>query len=101
MTENETRQPTLNEIMEEVKKSKDEVIKEIESSRISMWLTPAAFGASVALFGLALLTTGTWDIYSSGIISAVGLAFMMWARHMAKKAQRRFTAKWNEPPRNW
>ncbi len=104
MTENETRQPTLNEIMEEIKKSRDDAMKEIESSRISMWLTPAVFGASIAIFGisyLARLTTSTWGIYSLGIpIFVIGLAFMVWARRMAKKAEGRFRAKWNEPPRN-
>jgi hypothetical protein len=103
MTTGETKEPTLTEIMGEIKKSKDEVIKQAEKSRISMWLTVAAFGASVVLFGgsvLARLTTSPSGIYSSGIlISAIGLAFMIWARSMATKRQQEFKTKWNEPPR--
>jgi hypothetical protein len=102
MATNETREPTLAEIMEEIKKSKNETIKKIEGSRIAMWLTPAAFGGSIALFGLARLVgvpLSTWRVWwPDAVIVVVGLGFMFWAQRMATRAQRQFRGKWNEPP---
>ena len=102
MAGNETREPTLGEIMEEIKKSKDETMKRIEGSRIAMWLTPAAFGGSIALFGLTRLIRvpiSDWGgLWPEGVIVVVGLGFMFWAQRMATRAQDRFRGRWNEPP---
>ena len=95
-----SREPTLGEIMEEIKKSRDEAVKSSEGSRISIWITVAAFGGSIAVVGLsyfARFMSSSWDIMSSAIvISAVGIGFMIWSRHMARRAQARFRDKWNE-----
>jgi hypothetical protein len=101
MAGNETREPTLTEIVEEIKKSKDETIRKLEGSRVAMWLTPAAFGGSIALFGLARLVgvqLTAWRAWwpDAGIV-IIGLGFMFWARHMATRAQQQFKRKWNEP----
>jgi len=85
-----TREPTLTEI-------KDEVIKQAQHSRISMWLTVAGFGGTVAIFGASLSAQGKY--LSSVPIAVIGLGFMIWAFCMARKRQRQFKAKWNEPPR--
>jgi len=102
MAGNETREPTLGEIMEEIKESKDEAIKSGEGSRIAMWLTPAAFGGSIALFGLARLagvSLSDWGVWwPDALIAIAGLVFMFWSRHMATRAQERFRGRWNEPP---
>jgi len=95
MTGDEKREPTLGEIMEEVKKSRDDSMKKIEGSRIAMWLTPAAFGGSIALFGVAGVKGWPPNPGDVGIF-VVGLGFMFWARHMATRAQRQFKEKWNE-----
>jgi len=101
MAGNETREPTLAEIIGEIGKSKDEVMKNIEHSRIAMWLTPAAFGGSIALFGLARLggvPLSAWHVWlPDAAIVIAGLGFMFWARRMATRAQQRFRDKWNEP----
>jgi len=90
MAAGDTREPTLTEI-------KDEVIKQAQHSRISMWLTVAGFGVTIAIFGGSICSSG---IYSSGIpIFAIGLGIMIWASSMAKKRQQEFKTKWNEPPR--
>lgn len=55
MAVNETREPTRAEIMEEIKKFKDEVIKSIEGSRISIReLVVTAIGILLLFFGLFL-----------------------------------------------
>jgi hypothetical protein len=104
MDTNQTKEPTPTEIMEEVRKLKEEVVKQAQHSRISMWLTPTAFGGSVVLYGLSYLgrlTASPWDIYSSAIgTTATGLLFMVWAQRMATKAEREFKAKWNKLPRD-
>ena len=96
------REPTLGEIMGEIEKSKNEAMKSGEGSRISIWLTVAAFGGSMAAVGLSYLgrlLTGPWDIVSSAVfIGVVGVGVMVWARHMARRRQDEFRAKWNEPP---
>lgn len=98
----EKEEPTLNEIMKEIKKSRDEATKSSEGSRISIWLTTAAFGGSIALVGLSYFMrflSSSWDIMSSAIfISAVGFGFMAWSRHMARRRQNEFRRKWNEQP---
>lgn len=103
MTTGETKEPTLTELMEEIKKSKDEVIKQAEKSRISMWLTVAAVGASITLFGasvLARVAVSTSGIYSSTLpIIAVGFGVMIWARSSTKKREQEFKTKWNERAR--
>ena len=80
----------------------DEIKKEIEKSRISIWLTPVAFGGSITLFGLsylARLTTDKISIWLNAIIIAsAGLGFMFWAIHKAKAAERKYRRNWNEPP---
>jgi hypothetical protein len=102
MAENEGREPTLAEIMEEIKKSRDETMKRIEGSRIAMWITPAAFGGSITLFGLASLLTvpiSAWNVWwPDAVIMVMGLGFMFWARSMAIRAQERFRDRWHEPP---
>ena len=97
MVAKETKEPTPTEIMEEIKKSKDEVIKQAEKSRISIWLTVAIFGGSIGIVGVSL---SIQHLYSVRIpILTVGLGLMIWALSMAKKRQQEFKTKWNEPPR--
>jgi len=97
-----SREPTLGEIMQEIKESKDEAIKSSEGSRIAMWLTPAAFGGAIALFGLTRLagvSLSDWVVWwPDALVAAVGLGFMIWSRDMATRAQERFRGRWNEPP---
>jgi hypothetical protein len=101
MDANETREPTLVEIMEMIKKSKDEVIKEIERSRRGIWITSTAFGGSIALFGasvLGRLPSTTWGIWFTGIvIFAMGFIFMGWSNNNLKKSKKEWEAKWNKP----
>jgi fatty acid desaturase len=88
MATNETKEPTLTEI-------KNEVIKQAQHSRISMWVTIAAFGGSVVLFGAS-----QWAQLGTAIpIAVIGFGFMIWALCMASKRQREFRTKWNKPPR--
>jgi hypothetical protein len=93
----------LNAILAEIRSSRDELKKEVQKSRIAMWLTPAAFGGSIAIFGmsyLARLTVDTWGIWTTAIpIVIVGIAFMIFAQKRASKAQREFKDKWNELPK--
>jgi uncharacterized membrane protein YjjP (DUF1212 family) len=102
MAANETREPTLAEVIEEVRKSKLETIKTIEGSRISIWVTILAIGGSVTFFGLSYLTrliNGTWNIVSSSIfIAAVGLVVVELARRGAKRAEEGFRNNWHEEP---
>ena len=96
----ENKEPTLTEIMAELKRSNLELRKEIERSRMAMWLTPTAFGGSVALFGVSVLgklPTTTWGIWVSGIgIMLLGFIFMQWVTNKQKKAKQTFESKWNE-----
>ncbi|MFW6105395.1 MAG: hypothetical protein ACOC7P_02310 [Chloroflexota bacterium] len=90
MAANETREPTLAEIMKEIRDSKDETIKNIESLRRSMLPTHVAVGIAITFFGLSYflprletITLGTsdlWDILGiliSAIPMAVGVIVMI------------------------
>jgi len=100
MAADETREPTLGEIMEEIKKSRDETMKGIEGSRIAMWVTPSAFGGSIAIFGLARLAGvpfSAWGVHWPDVaIVCAGLGFMLLCLRMATRAQERFRGRWNE-----
>jgi|GEM_PF-5857463 len=99
MATDQRGEPTPTEIVEEIRKWRDETTKRIEGSSIAVWLTPTGLGASIALFGLArsvevgLRALGDWLPF---VIA--GLALMFWARVMATRAQQRFKDKWGEPP---
>ena len=99
MATDQRGEPTPTEIVEEIRKWKDETIKRIEGSSIAVWLTPAALGASIALFGVARLVEVELRALGDWLPFVVaGLAFMFWARVMAIRAQQRFKDKWDEPP---
>lgn len=92
----EKDEPTPTEIMEELRKHRDETIRKIEGSSIAVWLTPAVFGGSITLFGLARLPEGELSAWLPFVIAGLGL--MVWARAMTIRAQRQFRDKWHEPP---
>jgi hypothetical protein len=100
MTGNKTREPTLAEVMKEIKKYKDETTKYkdetikgiIGESKKAMLLTLAAFGASIVFFGLSYFwqrITSTWGIGLTTIpIVAVGLLVMIEAALIANRMKK-------------
>lgn len=90
MAGNETREPTRTEIMEEIKKFKDEVIKSIEGSRISIReLTVTAIGILLVFFGFLLfvrLMSGVEVLVAFCIIFlTLGFTITLWVGRKGKK----------------
>jgi hypothetical protein len=103
MTTNETREPTLAEIMEEIKKSRDEVVKNIEISRLAMWLTPVAVASSLALFGLGQIRgvpLSDWQHWWVGALDIIlGVVMIIYFYRGLKRAGKRLEEKWYKAPR--
>jgi len=103
MAGNEKKEPTLGEVMEEVKKLRNESAKDMESSSIQIWLTPVAIGIAIGLFGLGRLIEvefEDWRLWwPDAAILGIGLWMIFWARNKVRVREKQFREKWGEAPR--
>ena len=103
MAEKERREPTLSEVMEEIRRLRDESAKGMERSSMAIWLTPFTVGIAIGLFGLGrLVGVGVKDWYlwwPDAVTLCIGLWIMFWARHKVRVREKRFIEKWKEAPR--
>lgn len=103
MAGNETREPTLGEVMEEIKKLRNESAKDMERSSMTIWLTPLAVGIAIGLFGLGRLIEvefGDWRLWwTDAATLGIGLWMIFWARNKVRVREKRFREKWGEEPR--
>ena len=103
MAGNEIREPKLGEIIEEIKRLREESAKGMENSSMGIWLTPLSVGIAIGLFGLAGLVgvaIKDWHLWwpDAGIL-CLGLWLVFWSRHKVKEMEKRFIGKWKEAPR--
>jgi len=103
MEANERREPTLAEIMEEIRKSKDDVIMNMEVYSLTTWFTPLAIGLSICLFGIGALTSalvsgwGSW--WLDAIVIAWGVGLMLYATIGRRRVEKKLWDKWCKTPR--
>lgn len=93
MTENKRREPTLADVMREIKRCRKEAAKSrIEEFNRAVVFMIVAFGASIALFGLSYVPEPQLSIWSNwlraGPAIAVGVFLMILAAHMAGKKRK-------------
>jgi hypothetical protein len=62
-----------------------DVIKEIKKSRKAVWITPTAFGGSIVLLGISMILTSS-NLYG-WVFIIIGLAFMSWCLCRVMKIQ--------------
>lgn len=102
MAGNEKREPTLSEVMEEIKRLREESGKGMESSSMAIWLTPLSVGIAIGLFGLGgLIEVGIkdWGLWwPDACILCIGIWLVFWSRHKVKEMEKRFIEKWKEAP---
>jgi len=65
-----------------------DIIREVKSTKKSMWITPAAFGGSLVLLGASLWLqqipdTSPW--ITIGFFISIGIGFMVWCLYMVSR----------------
>ena len=98
MEGDEKREPTLAEVVEEVRKSRDEVIANMEVSGLTAWFGVLAIGLAIWLFGMGGLTEvlvrGGQVWWGYPVLVADGLGVMVYAVLGRRRAKKRIWDKW-------